>query len=158
MIVIELADCRTPACMTAGATKHRWEWERPTVRELLRVQETLGMDPDQWQEALGQAMEGLTTDALKASIMLVTVLHSRIGVPATYEEVDFDLFALQFLADPDADAAQAEDDPGKAETPASPHPGEGDPASSTSGPSSEAGSARKSSRTRRNSGDASGSP
>lgn len=158
MIVIELSDCRVASCIAAGQTEHRWEWERPTVRELLRVQETLGMDPDQWQDALGQAMQGLTADAMKASIMLVTVLHSRIGVPATYEEVDFDLFSLRFLSDPDAEAAQAEDDPGKAPTPTSPHPGADDPASSTSGPSSEAGSAPRSSRTRRNSGAASDSP
>src|SRR5439155_7946009 len=46
VIIIELSDCRVASCIAAGQTEHRWEWERPTIRELLRVQETLGMDPD----------------------------------------------------------------------------------------------------------------
>lgn len=155
MIIIELNNCKVPDCVASGETSHRWEWERPTIQELLRVQETTGMDPDQWQDALAQALEKFSTEAMKATIMLVGVLHRRIGIVVGFEEIDFDVFALKFLPDPEAEV-EAEDDLGKGETPTSRPLGDGDPTSSTSGASPKAGSGRKSSPTPQTSGAPSG--
>lgn len=155
MIIIELVRCKVPACVEAGKTTHRWEFDRPTIRELLRIQETLGQDPEEWEAALNEAATKLTPNAMRASLMLVNVLHRRIGILCTYEETDYDIYDLQFLDDP---AAEPEAEGGKALIPISPLPGEDELATSTSGTSPRAGSGRRSSPTPRTSGGSSGSP
>lgn len=156
MIIVELNRCLTPACVAEGKTDHRWEFERPTMREFLRVQECLGLDPDEWEQAMNEAQQRLSAASIKASLMLINILHRRIGIASTYEETDFDLFDLHFLADPEAEVEQEEG--GKGSTPTSPLPEDGAPASSTSGPSTKAGSGRRSSPTPVTSGPDSGSP
>jgi hypothetical protein len=156
VIIIELERCKVPACVEAGQTTHRWEFERPTIRELLRIQEALGLDPDEWEASLNEAAAKLTANSMRASLMLVNVLHRRIGIPCTYEETDFDIFDLQFLPDP---AAEAEVEAGgKEPIPISPLPEADAPTNSTSGRSPKAGSGRRSSATPPNSGGASASP
>jgi hypothetical protein len=154
VIIIRLENCKIPACMEAGTTTHRWEFERPTIRELMRIQEALGLDPDQWQTALNDAAEKFTTTSGMATLMLVNILHRRIGIVCTLEDTDLDIYDLTFEADPEAEAEQE----GKDETPTSPLPEDGGPASSTSGPCSEEESEPKSSTTPETSGGASASP
>ena len=150
MIIVELVDCQVPTCVEAGDTKHRWEWEGPTVHEMIHLQELLGMDLDEWEAALNEGAKR-TPQSLRASIGLVNVLHRRIGRPVGFDETEFNVYKLGFLLDP-----SMVPDPAGKDTPTSPLP-DGGPAS-TSGPSTKAGSGRKSPRTRRTSGDPSASP
>lgn len=155
MIIIELDDCKVQACIDAGQLTHRWEFDRFTMREMLRAQETLGLDPDQLQDALNEAESKLTPNSIRATLMLLNILHRRSGVLVTFEETDADLFGLRFLPDPDAAQEDAEAG-GKDGTQTSPLPGDDGPGSSTSGRSKKAGSAARSSPTPLTSGVSSG--
>lgn len=148
-MIIELADCRTPACIERGDTKHRVVWDMPTVQELLRIQKTLGMTAAEWEDALN-GMADMSARSLEAMLMLVQLVHGRLGVPVAFDEIDFRGPDLHFLPDPTVEPE------GKAETPGSPHPDDG-PAS-TSGTPARAGSKARSSTTPPTSGGTSGSP
>ncbi|SEG44966.1 hypothetical protein SAMN04489712_105280 [Thermomonospora echinospora] len=145
-------------CLVAGCpeTSHKWEWNgQPTLRELLYVQETLGMEPAEYREALNSAMTGLTTAGIKAALMMVHLLHRRDGILTPFEDVDLDPTQLETILDP------APDDPAESEgkgtgTPTTPSRPLDDATSSTSGPAAEEGSEPRSSTTPPTSGGGTG--
>src|SRR5262245_57039795 len=111
-MIISLGTCLIPEC----PSDHKWEFEYLSAQELVRVQEVLGLAPDEFQDALN---EGMSTMALRASILLVNILHRRHGVKVAFDDTDFDLQTLAFTGDPAADG----------EEPGEPEAGEGkDPA------------------------------
>jgi hypothetical protein len=145
--------CLVTGCPSYGQ-EHRWEWERPTLREILAVQETLGMEPAEFDAALASAGEGITAAGAKAWLMVLTLLHRRIGVNVAYDEVDADLGQLELLPDPQA-TPEAE---GKGTgTPTTPSPRPSGPENS-SGPAPGEASAPRSSTTPVTSGSSTGSP
>lgn len=117
-MIIELRGCRTPVCVAAGTIDHQWAFERPTIQELRRVQRVLGLDPHEWESALQAGADRVTSAALDAMVMLVQLLHIRIGVEAPFDEIDFDMGAIDFHLDP----AASDDPAGKAPTSISRHP------------------------------------
>lgn len=149
-MIIDLSKCLVKGC---PETSHRWEWNGPTMQELLRIQETLGMDPDHFTVALGTASTGITIDGAKAVIMMVNILHRRNGHIVAFEETDVALEELEAILDPAPAPAEPE---GKDATTTSPRPAGGEADSSTSGPSAEAASAPKSSPTPATSGGSTG--
>lgn len=138
-MLITLSTCLVPECKAAGRS-HSWEFERPTMQELLKIQEVLELDPDQFEEALN---EGFSARAIRAVIMLVNLLHKREGILVSFEDTDLDMEYLDFVHDP---TPEPDAPVGKEET-TSPLPEEDDPGSSTSGPSPEAESEPRSSTT-----------
>lgn len=149
-MIVTLDNCLVPECVESGDTSHKWEFERFTVQELLRVQEVLGLDPDQFEDALNERLPG---QMLKAAIMLVVIFHKRIRVIVAFDECDFDLGELDFHRDPTPDEPE-----GKEPETTSPLPEVDDPTSSTSGPSPEVASEPSSSATAPTSGGGTGSP
>lgn len=148
-MIVTLENCLVPECVAAGETSHKWEFERPTVQELLQIQETLGLDPDEFEDALNERM---SARMLKAAILLVVIFHKRAGVVVAFDDCDFDIAELDFHGDPTPDEPE-----GKEQT-ISPLPEVDDPGSSTSGPSPEVASASSSSTTEPTSGGGTGSP
>lgn len=148
-MIVTLDNCLVPDCVKSGDTSHKWEFERPTVQELLRIQEVLGLDPDEFETALNEP--GMGARMIKAAIMISVILHKRAGVVVAFDECDFDITDLDFQSDP------APEPEGKDQT-TSPLPEGDDPASSTSGPSPEAGSEPRSSTTEPTSGGSTASP
>lgn len=147
-MIVELKDCLVPVC--EGAT-HRWEFERPTLRELKRIQETIGMDPDEFETAMN---DGLSSQAIDAILVLVDILHRRNKVVVPFDEIDADIQNLDFIADP-----APEPEPGKEPATTISLPREDVvPASSTSGPSPEVASGPRSSAMAQTSGGGTGSP
>lgn len=128
-MIVTLDNCLVPECVSSGSTSHKWEFERPTVQELLKIQEVLGLDPDEFEAALNEKM---SARMIKAAIMLVVIFHKRDGVlippsqDGFYEGCDFDIAELDFLTDP------APEPEGKEQT-SSPLPEEHARTSSTSG-------------------------
>lgn len=156
---ITISKCLVPACNGAS---HRWEFERPTLREIQRIETATGLDLDAWGEGLNEALSTFTSVGIKATLALVDILHRRDGVVVPFDEIDIDPGDIDVSVEgSDADQTdedQEDDGEGKDPSPAptSPHP---EPASdSTSGPSSEAESAPRSSTTPPTSGDGSASP
>jgi hypothetical protein len=141
-VIITLRNCLVPECKADGR-EHKWEFERPTIQELLRIQETLGLDPDQFEAALNA--DGLDIVKLRALLVLVQIFHKREGIIVAFEDVDLDIADLEFHADP-----TPEPEPGKETTTS--HLPEADPTGSTSGPSPEAASEPSSSTTAPTSG------
>lgn len=164
-MIITLKACKVPGCEGAD---HRWEWARPTAREILRIQEATGQDVNAWSEGLNLGLEGGTAGLL-AALALVDVLHRRDGIKVPFEDIDLDVFSLEFEPEPgeieQADEGQGdgEDEAGKGPGPTSlslppedAAPGAGPV--STSGPEPEAASAPRSSPTPTTSGGTSASP
>lgn len=154
-MIVTLNNCLVPECVASGTTSHKWEFERPTMQELLKIQEVLGLDPDEFEAALNERM---SARMIKAAIMLVVIFHRRDGVlipqgqDGFYEGCDFDITDLDFHGDP------APDEPEGKEQTTSPLPEDGDQTSSTSGLSPEAASEPSSSATAPTSGGGTGSP
>lgn len=140
-MIIELKNCRTPACVAAGDTKHRVDWDGLTLQECRKLQKTMGWSPGEWQDALSAGATG--PHGVEAMLMWGLMVHSRLGIQVGFEEIDFMPDDLDFLPEPVAE-------PEGKETPTSPRP-DGDP-SSTSGTSTGEGSTARSSTTQPTSG------
>lgn len=145
-MIITLKNCLVAECRTRGATEHKWEFERPTAREIQRMQKIAGMELDKWGLAL-QA-DGMGSEKIDAALVLVDILHRRDGIIVPFEDIDLDLFDLDFAVDPDPDEA-AEDETGKdpAPTPASPRRKAPSRTGSTSGRAPKGESRRRSTTT-----------
>lgn len=150
-MIVTLDNCLVPECVKTGDTSHKWEFERFTVQELLKVQEVLGLEPDEFDEALNE--KGMSGRMIRAAIMLAVIFHKRIGTVVAFDECDFDIVDLEFLADPTPDEPE-----GKEPATTSPLPEVDDPTSSTSGPSPAVASEPSSSATAATSGGGTGSP
>lgn len=147
-MIVTLDNCLVPECMKAEDTSHKWEFEKFSVQELLKVQESLGLDPDEFEDALNDKLPG---QMLKAAIMLVVIFHKRMGVIVAFDECDFDLDELEFHGDPTPEPE------GKEQTD-SPLPGADGLTNSTSGRSPGGASEPSSSTTPATSGGGTGSP
>lgn len=154
MIVLEVKRCLLPVCEQG---KHRFEWERPTLREFMAIQETLGIDPEQWEEQLERMAATIDMKIMQVVLMMLTLMHRRAGIACSYEEMDADITELRFISDPEADAGQEPEEKPTEPTPASPPPEE-PAAGSTSGRSRKAASAPRSSPTEAASGGTTASP
>lgn len=148
-MIITLNNCSTPECEGAS---HRWEFERPTLREIQRIETTTGLDAEQFFAGMDSAGEGgITSVGIKAILALVDVLHRRDGVRAPFEDIDVDIvdFAIEFEAgevDEDESPVGDEDEVGKGPAPTSPSPPPSAPEveASASGDATEAASPRRS--------------
>lgn len=126
MIIIS-RHCLVPDC---GGADHKWEIERPTLREFRFIQETVGLDPDDFENALN---EGGTIQSIDAVLALLTILHRRDGIRVPFDDVDADLAHLEFVADPVAEAEEKPTGP----TPPSPLPEVPEPAPPSGGSTAE---------------------
>lgn len=157
-MIITSKNCLVPECEGAN---HRWEFERPTAREILRIQQASGQDIDAWSDGLNGISDGVSEKALLAALALVDILHRRGGVRVPFDDIDVDLYNLDFemeAGEVDEEPA-AEDAAGKDQGPTTVSlPPEDVAPASTSGPAPEAESEPKSSPTPTTSGDASASP
>lgn len=147
-MTVVLRNCLVQEC--AGAD-HKWEFERPTLRELRRIQEATGLDPEQFEIAVNEA--GFSIPSIDALLMLITILHKRIGVVVPFDEVDMDITSLEFHSDPVAEPEEKPTEP----TLTSPPPRDPGPAPGSGG-SIEEGSEPKSSPSGPDSGGITGSP
>lgn len=157
-MIITLSDCLVPACEGGD---HKWEFERPTIRELKRIETATGMDVETFFQGLGDVeTTGVTSKALDAILALVDVLHRRDGLRVPFEDIDVDFpsFGIEFQPG-ETDDDEPEDEEGKgpaqAETsrpPAAEVPGSG------SGPAPAEESTPSSSPTPPDSGGGSDSP
>lgn len=155
---ITITKCLVPECK---GTSHKWEFERPTLREIQRIETATGLDLDQWAEGLNEALGTFTSVGIKATLALVDILHRRDGIKVPFEDIDLDPALIDISFEGDDDQAEGEDQEdgegkGPAPAPTSPHPEPG--SDSTSGPSSEAESTPRSSTTPPTSGGTSASP
>lgn len=158
-MIITIEKCKIEAC---GGAEHRFEFDRPTAREILRIETATGMDVDAWAAGLDAGLANVTASgALMAMLALVDVCHRRIGVNVPFDDVDVDLFGINIafesgeLEDGDDDGDGAGDEAGKddpAPTKPSPRRAAGAGRASTSGAAKRAASGRKSTRTARSSG------
>lgn len=146
MIIIS-RNCLVPDC---GGADHKWEIERPTLREFRFIQETVGLDPDDFETALNA---GGTIQSIDALLALLTILHRRDGLQVPFDDVDADLAHLEFVADP---VAEPEEKP-TGQPPTSPLPRDPEPAPPSGGSTGE-GSEPKSSTTEPGSGGITASP
>lgn len=150
MRIIRLKKCLTPAC---NGAPHEWEFEDFSLQELRRIQKQFGADVPTFLAKISEG--GVDGEALDAMLMWFVLLHRRIGVTASLDEVDFLMDDLEFV-NPDAPPAD-EEKPTEPETTS--HLPEVEPgSSSTSGPEPAAESTPKSSPTPEPSGGTSGSP
>lgn len=127
MIIIS-RNCLVPDC---GGADHKWEIERPTLREFRFIQETVGLDPDNFENALN---EGGTIQSIDAVLVLLTILHRRDGIRVPFDDVDADLAHLEFVADPVAEPEEKPTGP----PPTSHHQKDPGPAPSSGGSTAEA--------------------
>ena len=148
-MIIELVNCRTPACVERGDVKHRVEWNGATLQEARRIQKTTGQSVKDWDAALGAGTFEL--ESIEALLMWGVLVHARLGIVVDLDEVDFEVQDFQLIY-PDV---QVEVDAGK-ETPTSPRP-ESSP-DTTSGASTGEASTPRSSTTPPTSGGGSDSP
>jgi hypothetical protein len=146
--VVILRNCLIPEC---GGADHKWEFERPTLRELRRIQEVIGLDPEQFEEAVNEG--AATIASIDAILILVAILHKRIGVIVPFDDVDVDITGLQFMPDPEAEPEGKPTGP----PPTSPPP-EDPAAASASGDSTAEGSEPRSSTSEPDSGGSTASP
>lgn len=159
-MIIILKNCLVPDC--AGAD-HKWEFERPTLREIQRIQQITGLDVDAWGDGLNGALgAGMSGAAIDATLALVDILHRRDGVKVAFDDIDVDLGSMDFEFD-DAEVQEAEagqeEGEGKDPAPISPsHPREDEAPASGSGPVSEEVSPPRSWPTPQTSGGGSDSP
>lgn len=161
-MIITIQRCLVPQC--EGAT-HRWEFERPTLREIERMEDAAGIDIDQFATGLNDVLSpGVSRMAIKATLALADILHRRDGVRVPYEDIDIDIGDFDIAVDEsdlDDEPPEAEEDgEGKDPAPAPPsHPqGETAPAEPASGPAAGEASGPRSSATPTVSGGGSGSP
>ncbi|MFI0484890.1 hypothetical protein [Actinomadura sp. 9N215] len=164
-MIITLKDCLVPEC---AGKEHRWEFERPTLRELERIEHTTGMDVGDFFQGLVDVEEkGVTGLAIKTLLAMVDVLHRREGIRPPFEDIDVDFVNLSFEFMPgetegEGEAGEAEGGEGKDPAPAAPsHPQE-EPATPAaepgSGPEAAEASEPRSSTTPTGSGGGSASP
>ena len=153
-MIITIERCLVPQCEGAA---HRWEFQRPTLRELERMEDAAGIDVDQFATGLSDILSpGASRLAIKATLALADILHRRDGIRVPYEDIDIDVEE----ADLEEPGEAAEDGEGKDPAPTAPsHPrGEAAPAEPASGPATGEASEPKSSPTPTDSGGGSASP
>jgi hypothetical protein len=167
-MIIELKKCLVPAC---EGVDHRWEFERPTLREILRIQKVSGLDIDAWSDGLNEFGEGVSAQMIDSILALIDILHRRIGVRVPFEEIDVDLGAFDFILedheleqiqdegqeDAGGEVDEGKDAPAQTEVSLPPEDEAASPGSD-SGPLSGADSTPRSSPTPTASGGGSGSP
>lgn len=147
-MIITVRNCRVDVC---GGADHKFEFDRPTAREILRIEQSSGMDIDTWSDGLNGALnKAAVSSALLAMLALVDILHRREGIKVPFEDIDVDLMDLDIeleageRADDGGDAAEDEAGKDPAQTKPSPRRGAGAGRASTSGAAKKAASARKS--------------
>lgn len=114
-MIITLSNCLVPACEGGD---HKWEFERPTIRELKRIETATGMDVETFFQGLGDVeTTGVTSKALDAILALVDVLHRRDGLRVPFEDIDVDFpsFGIEFQP---GETDEDEDEEGKGPAPA----------------------------------------
>lgn len=161
-MIITIEKCLVPQC---EGKPHRWEFERPTLRELERMEDVAGIDVDQFATGLTDVLSpGVSRLAIKATLALADILHRRDGVRVPYEDIDIDIGDFDITVD-DNDVEEEEgqvdaDGEGKdpAPAPVSPPREEPAPAEPGSGPASEEASDPRPSPTPTVSGGGSASP
>lgn len=160
-MIITIEKCLVPQCEGAA---HRWEFERPTLREIERMEDVAGIDIDQFATGLTDVLQpGVSRLAIKATLALADILHRRDGIRVPYEDIDIDIGDFDIHVDEtdveegvQADADGEGKDP--VPTPDSPPPAEPAPAEPASGPDTGAASEPRSSSTQTGSGGGSDSP
>lgn len=159
-MIITSKNCLIPACEGAD---HKWEFERPTIRELKRIETVTGLDIGDFFEGLGDVeTTGVTSKALDAILALVDILHRRDGLRPEFEDVDVDFpnFGIEFQPGEVDEDEEPEDEAGKGPAPvATSHPPAAPDATGPgSGPESAAESTPSSSPTPPASGGGTDSP
>jgi len=159
-MIITIQKCLVPQCDGAS---HRWEFERPTLREIERMEDAAGIDIDQFATGLTDVLSpGVSRLAIKATLALADILHRRDGVRVPYEDIDIDIGDFDIAVDEtDVEPAEPEADSegkGPAPAPTSPPREEPAPAEPGSGPATAEESEPKSSTTPTGSGGGSASP
>lgn len=145
MIIIS-KNCIVKGCPGRGQD-HKWDWDRPTVREALRIEEILGIEIDDWASAV-DGRGGTSTQRLNSLLMFVDMMHRRDEIVVPWEDVDLDPGNFEMKADPDlTEAGEPAEGKGPARTTRSPRPKAAGRAASTSGRSPRAASPRRSSTT-----------
>lgn len=135
---------------------HKWEFERPTLRELKRIQDLIGMNIEEFETGMNAMLSGdLTSKGIDMLLALVDLLHRRDGLRVPYDDIDVDFPTMDFEFDdhelPDEPSEQGDEGKDLAPTKGSQSPvGEAEPPAS--GRVSKAASKPKSSRTPRTSG------
>jgi hypothetical protein len=156
-MIITIRNCRVKGCEGAD---HKFEFDRPTAREILRIETATGLDIDAFASGLDGAMAKVAAKpALMAMLALTDILHRRDGIEVPFDDIDVDLgaFDIQLEAGeiPDEETDPAGDEAGKG-APAPTRPSRkraaGAGRASTSGAATKAASARKSAPTPRSSG------
>lgn len=154
-MIITVKRCRVDVCEGAD---HKFEFDRPTAREILRIEQASGMDIDTWSDGLTGALNKVAAKpALLAMLALVDILHRRDGIKVPFEDIDVDLMDLDIeleAGEVDDDGDEAGDEAGKDPAPTKPSPRRAAGASraSTSGAAKKAASGRKSTPTPSSSG------
>jgi hypothetical protein len=160
-MIITIQKCLVPQCEGAA---HKWEFQRPTLRELERMEDVAGIDVDQFATGLTDVLSpGVSRLAIKATLALADILHRRDGVRVPYEDIDIDIGDFDIAVDEtdiEPDGQAEEDGEGKdpAPAPTSPPREEPAPAEPGSGPATEEESEPRSSSTPTGSGGGSASP
>lgn len=139
-MIIVSRNCLVAEC---GGQDHKWEFERPTLREFRAIQEALGLSPDDFERVLNDQAELVSVQYIDALLMLITILHRRDGVGVAFEDVDADIADLDFMADPVAEPEEKPTGPPATSLPPEVPP----PGDSTSGVSTGAESEPRSSAT-----------
>lgn len=114
-MIISIKKCIIPACEGAD---HKWEFERPTLREVKRMQQH-GVDISLFEDAMNVMLQGGSiTTAIDALLALVDILHRRDGARIPFEDIDVDFPTLDFEFGDDeiepGDDAAGEGEEGKA--------------------------------------------
>lgn len=148
-MIIKLEGCLIPQC---AGRDHLWEFQRFTLKEIEAVQETVGVEPNEFVEALDHG--GMSLVALRAMRTLIMIMHRRDGVVVPYDDVDAEINSLSFITDPEP---EPEEKPTEPET-TSPHPEAGADSTSTFGPAPAEASEPSSSATAPTCGGGTGSP
>lgn len=154
-MIITVRNCRVDVCEGAD---HKFEFDRPTAREILRIEQSSGMDIDSWSDGLNGALnKAAVSSALLAMLALVDILHRREGVKVPFEDIDVDLMDLDIELEAGEradDGEPAGDEAGKDPAPTKPSPrrGAGAGRASTSGAAKKAASGRRSTPTPSSSG------
>jgi len=144
MIIISNS-CIVRGCPSRGQD-HKWEWDRPTAQECLRIEEVLGIDIGEWADAF-DGVAGTSTMKIKSLLMFVDLMHRRDGIAVPWEDIDVDFGNFKMIPDPDL-SESAEPSAGKDPAPTAPSRRQKAAATaSTSGRSAKAASQPKSSPT-----------
>lgn len=157
-MIITIRNCKVKGC---DGVDHKFEFDRPTAREILRIETATGLDIDMFASGLDGAMAKVAAKpALLAMLALTDILHRREGIVVPFDDIDVDLGAFdigleagEIPEDAEADAAGGETGKdGPAPTRPSPRRAAGAGQGSRSGAAKKAASARRSTPTPPSSG------